>query len=332
VRDCICPPGEADVAPDGSVYLPFSAQNGLRVAESHDQGKTWTQSLVPDTDGNVKNASMTIGYSFPVLRSDRQGNLYLAWGERDANAKTVHVYYSWRAVGETAWHAPVVVSTASPTAVYPALAVVSPGVVDIAYLGASGASWDLHVAQDHHALVPGSLFSDVVAGRSVITGNLDRTTVGDFISVAVDGTRMLDVVYSSTDSGGAPLGVHFVKQIAPFPPPSVTGPLYITDMPRPAPLPTRPPAPPVAVVQPPSQPAPPEVVQVMPAPAPSPTPAGLLAPVLDVAPVHQRVADADVQLDPTERGRTTAWPAGGAALLLIAVFVVAGVAVRGLRR
>ena len=328
-RNCLCPPGEPDVAPDGSVYLPFSAQNGLRVAESHDQGKTWTQSLVPDSGMGVKNASLLIGYAFPVVRADKDGNLYLAWAARNPQASTVRVYFSWRGHDETAWHAPVVLSTAS-TALYPAMAVVAPGVVDVAYLGSTAGGWDLRVAQNRHATTAGSLWSDVVAAPRVISGSLDRNTVGDFISVAVDSGHMLDVAFNETDSTGAPSGVFFTRQAAPFPPPSVTGPFYVFDIQAPPPAGHRPA--PVQVVLPPSQPAPPEVIEVTPQPQPSPSPHGLLAPVLDVAPVHQRIADADAALDPREHGRTSAWPAAGAALLLIALFVVAGFGVRGLRR
>jgi hypothetical protein len=230
-RERIGPPGTITVDPQGNVYFAYGDQNGVAIAGSTDGGLTWTHTNVPHS--GIPGNAATTNNVFQVLRSDSDGNLYVTWSQPDLQTGDMTVFYSFRRAGDGAWHAPVPVSTgAAPTALFPTLAVVRPGVVDIAYYGAPAyegdnntapreTRWDLYMAQSSDALgtphfLTATAVSDVHHGNistQGLTGGGDRS-LGDFFSMVVDKDGLAGIVTSM--SHGSAVEYAFLHQSAPF--------------------------------------------------------------------------------------------------------------------
>jgi hypothetical protein len=244
-RGCTtCPPGTMLVDPSGTVDVAFAGPNGVGVASSSDGLTGWTESFVPGT------ANASASNDFQVLRGDGLGNLYLLWTEVAGNGDTV-VYLSVKRSGSDGWQPPRRVST-STDAVDGTLAVVSPGVIDVAYYGSGYAgdpnsapdstAWDLDLAQVQNLfgsasitttdLLPAMHHGTIATQGLTITGSVPDRRLGDFFSIAVDGDGLADIITAVDDGSGTKL--RFVHE-SPPPPPPAAGPVFVVPAPLAAP-------------------------------------------------------------------------------------------------
>ena len=254
VRECVCPPGNIAIDRDDNLWFAYSRQNGpnigggIGIAESKDGGRTWTQSSIAGSGhGNPPTA---IGLSFPFMRSDSEGNLYVTWSEPVTLVKgqnpVAEVFYSWLTPGATQWHAPVQLSNSPIGAVFPAIAVAKPGTVDVAwydetpYLTGGGqltSNWNLDIAQSVDATTNAD-FVTAVAAPGIYVGDPQPCGgitgggpvfcpprfpgFGDFFSMLIDHSGMADIV-SDVNVGQNVYKLMFLHQTAPLSgPPVVT--------------------------------------------------------------------------------------------------------------
>jgi hypothetical protein len=241
VRQCLCPPGTMAVAPDGTVWLAYSWQHGVAVVHSSD-GISWSTPVsIPDS--GIENDPSSVASSFQVLTVDSTGTVYVAWArnvqQSDGSEGASQILYSWLSSGATQWYQPVVVST-QQWAVFPAMAVVAPGVIDIAWYGTNSLrgyttgghpdptadAWDLYLAQTHTATAGGPFvvadaYPAVHHGSICLNGTgcsstTDRS-LGDFFSIAVDPAGMADIA-TVADAGSHSLVVlHQAGPLRPAP-------------------------------------------------------------------------------------------------------------------
>lgn len=234
VRECVCPTGNIAIDPNGDVFFPFNSQNGIAVAESSDHGVTWTLTDVPGTEP----AANFVGQgTFPVLRSDSAGNLYMVWvapvsglssggGSIIGNAPcqtgvVCEVFYSWLSAGATQWSPPLEVSSSAVGSLFPTLAVVRPGVVDIGYIDGSAVGgtdvWSIVLAQATDALsTPMTRYT--TADADVFAGPLPLPrggAFGDFFSMLTDADGMAEIAVDARV--GAGFSLVYLRQNAPVP-------------------------------------------------------------------------------------------------------------------
>jgi len=257
VRECPCPVSGIAADPTGGIWIVYPDKNDVGVAVSRDQGKTWTRMTIPGsgtatgpTGGGFASISSVLAV-FQGIAVDRLGNVYVTWAVNDGTVAPA-VYYSWLAVGSPAFHAPVEVSTTTE-GLMPRIAVVSPGVVDIAYYGTgqwqadpqtapTSANWGIYMAQTRDGLGSAGFVTGLVAspvhfgpvclsgfGCVLATPAIDRN-LGDFFSLAVDPSGMADIVSETAIFSVVPLpngsriaynnrgGVAFFHQSGPLKP------------------------------------------------------------------------------------------------------------------
>ncbi len=241
VRQCLCPPGTMAVAPDGTVWLTYSWQHGVAVIHSGD-GISWSAPVSIPGSG-IENDASSVASSFQVLSVDAAGTVYVAWArnvrQSDGSQGATQVLYSWLRSGATQWHQPVVVST-QQWAVFPAMAVVAPGVIDIAWYGTNSLrgyttgghpdptadAWDLYLAQTHSATAggpflvadayPGVHHGSICLNGTTCNASTDRS-LGDFFGIAVDRAGMADIA-TVADAGSHSLVVlHQAGPLRPAP-------------------------------------------------------------------------------------------------------------------
>ena len=160
---------------NGNLYtttIPSNALTDIHLLKSTDGGATWTE-----TTAYAGPAGSDPGHKFTILAIDRGGNLHLVFG-RSNSGGGYHVYLTSSANGGTSWLPPVQVDSGSgntTTAVMPWVAAGSPGVVDITWLGSSGASpmvapfdWQVFFAQTTNALSGSPVFNQVQATTNPI--------------------------------------------------------------------------------------------------------------------------------------------------------------------
>ena len=225
VRQCVCPPGGIAVDPStGSVYITYSRQNGaagggVGVARSDDLGLTWSSFNIPGT-GSTGSAFDT-EWNFAPVKVDGQGNVYVAWGELIGGSVQIRFAVS-RDHGQT-WSAPIKVSTASATNVFPTMDLIAPGSVAIAYYGATtsgdpnavNASWNVYLSKVTNALgTPSVGTAMAVAGIHTgaiesSNGSSDRSLL-DLFQAIVDAAGKVDIVYTAGQLSGTQL--FFVKE------------------------------------------------------------------------------------------------------------------------
>lgn len=286
-RGCgTCPPGNVIVEPSGIVDVAFAGPQGVGVASSAD-GIQWGAPTTVNAGYVPNTAGANVSNNFQVLRSDNLGNLYLVWTQQMDNGSTT-VFLSYRRQGAGDWHAPIRISN-SNDAMFGTVAVVSPGVVDVAYYGSSysgdpnaagnSAAWDLYLAQVQNLFgSPSTATADLLPGMhhgSISTQGLvspsapaDRR-LGDFFSIAIDGAGLANIITVVDDGSGTKL--QFVHE-SPPPPPPAPGLAFV--------LPTPPPTPGSAAASYPHVPNFPAVAQVAPTPdaaTPAPVDAGTAA-------------------------------------------------------
>jgi hypothetical protein len=213
------------------VYFAYNANNEVHLALSTDEGNTWTECLVAETDADPSNG-------FPVVDHDSAGNLYMSWGEKGTSPGDFHARMSWLPQSKIAgcdtaddnpgWSAPVQVDKPpTRTLVFPWLvASGAPGRVAVAWYGSTTLGvadsdkfkgpWDVYVAQTLNAQSTSPTWQQVKAtthplhydqvclsGLACTTGG-DRS-LADFFAIALDPvTKRLVVVYD--ESGKLPDG------------------------------------------------------------------------------------------------------------------------------
>jgi hypothetical protein len=229
IRNCVCPTGNIVVDRAGTLWFAFSRQSGpnlgggIGIASSTDGGVTWTQTSI---DGSGNGSSPTsVGLNFPLMRADDQGNLYVTWAEPvnlTPSVQVPEVFYSWKGASDTKWHAPLMLTASLAGAMMPTLAVVSPGIVDIAYYqgnptGGGFAVWDLDITQLVGANTGSPILFPQVAYPAVYSGQaLPRFPgFGDFFSIIVDPTGMAGIV-SDVGVGQNLFKLMFIHQTAPL--------------------------------------------------------------------------------------------------------------------
>ncbi|MDQ6765013.1 MAG: hypothetical protein M3Z22_02785, partial [Verrucomicrobiota bacterium] len=143
---------------NGNLYttaIPGTALTEIHLLKSTDGGTTWSESTIVNT-----GAGTNPGHKFTMLAVDRGGNLHLAYSSSNA-AGNCHVFLMSSADQGATWLPPVRVDngTATNTAVQPWIIAGSPGVVDVTWLGSSGATpdvapfnWQVFFAQTRNAL------------------------------------------------------------------------------------------------------------------------------------------------------------------------------------
>jgi hypothetical protein len=245
VRECVCPPGGIAVdQSSGAVYVTYSKQNGngsgggVGVARSDNGGLTWTNLSIPGTGST--GSAFDVQYNFAPVKVDKNGTVYVAWGEgrnitstgngNVASGGVVIRYASSSDHGAT-WTAPVTLSSTSGTSTFPTLDVVSPGVVDVAWYGTSAsgdpnlvpstASWDVDFAQVSGANTASPVVTTATAVSGIHSGciqtggsggNLcsDRSLL-DFFQLVVDHNGKANIIYTS-GSASAGTSLFFVRQ------------------------------------------------------------------------------------------------------------------------
>ena len=153
-RQCVCPPGGLAVdQASGQVYLSYSRQDtatgfGTGVARSDDGGLTWTDFSVPGS-GTLGGGAFATEWNFSPIKVDSAGTVYVAWGEAQGWDAANRVAKDGVLIRMAAshdhgahWTAPVTVSSTTAVNVFPTLDVSAPGVVDVAWYGAPGATGD----------------------------------------------------------------------------------------------------------------------------------------------------------------------------------------------
>jgi hypothetical protein len=214
---------------------------------------------VPNSSTSAHPSWGTASNIFQQLRTDSQGNLYLAWSQMtDASQGISQVFLSYLPNGASSWHDPVQISTTGE-ALFGTLAIVSPGNVDVAYYGttypgdSNGAptstAWDVDLAKVQGLFSsPSTATANVLPGfhhgpistqglnPTAPNGPVDRS-LGDFFSMAVDGAGLADIITTTTDTAGNRT-LTFVHEDPPPPSPAATPtPLALTVPPPAAPSP-----------------------------------------------------------------------------------------------
>jgi hypothetical protein len=116
------------VAPDGTVYLPFTPCERPYVAVSHDEGATWQLVLVADVE--------TIGWGELSLGMDEAGSLYAAW----VRSSDRPLYLSVSSDHALHWSAPMMIAAPSVNeAAEPQLVAGVKGQVAVTYYGSTNA-------------------------------------------------------------------------------------------------------------------------------------------------------------------------------------------------
>lgn len=259
IRQCVCPPGGIAVdQKSGQVYVSYSRQNGgslgggVGVARSDNGGLDWSYFSVPGTGST--GAAFDTEWNFSPVAVDSAGGVYVSWGEglgpvtTDANGNNVYnggvaIRYSYSGDHGQTWTKPVTVSV-TPTAVFPTLDVVSPGVIDVAYYGNSAkadpnfakGAWNLYVTQVTGANTAAPKQTSAEAVSSIHSGCIqagggsqcsDRSLL-DFFQLRVDASGLANVVFTEGDSTHG-TNLFFVKQVggrthvSPSPAPSPAG-------------------------------------------------------------------------------------------------------------
>ncbi len=159
---------------NGNLYtttIPGTNLTDIHLLKSTDGGATWTE-----TTAYAGAAGTDPAHKFTILAVDRGGNLHLVFSRSSTNG--YHVYLTSSSNGGTTWLPAVQVDSGSgntTTAVMPWVVAGSPGVVDITWLGSSGASpsatpfnWQVFYTQTTNALSGSPLFNQVQVTTNAI--------------------------------------------------------------------------------------------------------------------------------------------------------------------
>ena len=195
------PPGGITVDPRGNVWVSFNDSSGnVAVVGSTDGGLLWSAPAEIPGSGTFENSAVD---NFAQLHADARGNVYVAWSGAEAYKGPGEALYSWRNVRTGRWSQPIRVSRTN-TVGYVALAVVSPGVVDIAYYGAdqtgSSARWSIYLAQSRvghpTALDTALAYPDFYSGEMP-----NEDYLGDFFTMTVSTSGLARIITDATVDG-----------------------------------------------------------------------------------------------------------------------------------
>ncbi|MDQ6625123.1 MAG: glycoside hydrolase, partial [Verrucomicrobiota bacterium] len=172
-----------------TTFIPSAALNRIDLLKSTDGGATWSTITGVYTGPTGADPA----HKFTLVAVDRGGNLHLTFSSKDANG--THVYLTSspfdatlvngkaKGPGEAGtWMAPVRIDSGASTntAVQPWVVGGSPGVVDITWIGSSGANadtapfdWQVYFAQVTNALSA----SPSVAQSQVTTNPVHDTNI-----------------------------------------------------------------------------------------------------------------------------------------------------------
>ncbi|MGI9089164.1 MAG: dockerin type I domain-containing protein [Chthoniobacterales bacterium] len=150
---------------NGNLYtttIPGTALTEIHLLKSVDGGATWTESTIYTGAAGTNPA-----HKFTMLAVDRGGNLHLAFSSSNL-AGNCHVYLMSSSDQGASWLPAVQVDSGAgtTTAVQPWIVAGSPEVVDVTWLGSSGATpdvapfdWNVFFAQTRNALSPTPTFT-----------------------------------------------------------------------------------------------------------------------------------------------------------------------------
>ncbi len=113
-RSCSCPPGRIVVDQHGNVFFAYmgpidnlGARYGTFIAESTDQGQTWSVAQIPGSDAPRPVSSGSRFSTYLVdLKADALGNLYSAWSKTVPQLGGVtgrEVFYSTKPAQSSTW-------------------------------------------------------------------------------------------------------------------------------------------------------------------------------------------------------------------------------------
>lgn len=225
----VAPAGKLVIDPKGHLYFAFwrATDSTLKtyqmfVADSVDS-QSWHITRVPGSD--MPPPLQVYNYMADLV-SDDVGNLYLAWAETTPEPGALtgrEVFFATRRAGDSAWQTATQLTTRSLDGEYPAIGVVRPGVVDIAYLGTdnkivgtvpSGGQSVPSLQYDLYLLKTGDAFADppsfteydiyqnidrVASGGRTAPGVTRNTSTGapaflDFFSITLNRQGLADLV------------------------------------------------------------------------------------------------------------------------------------------
>ena len=216
-------PGRPSVAPDGTVFFPFSYQvsdQGIGLAYTTD-GLNFNYSYVKGAGHGVLGDT---GYDWPVTAVDPAGILYVAWVEDKGDG--FNVYYASSADKGANWTAPVEVSKGiSATAVFPNIVAGSAGQIAISWYGTGtkgdmnnvpNASWNVYATEIANASSAQPTLTNGVVQYGFHTG--DICTMGtactgntrellDFFDMKLAADGNLVVVYVRDKGSGTEIAV-----------------------------------------------------------------------------------------------------------------------------
>jgi hypothetical protein len=178
------------------------------MAVSTDGGRTFTDRAV-----YVNRSSKTdYGHQFVNVSVDWAGNVYSVYTEDH------HVYYSFSRDHGTTWHGPYRITGKAGTQIFPWSAAGDAGKLDVVYYQTGyystkktpdtyprRAAWSVGLAQDLHALKPGSIWTRRTATPIIHRGGVcesgvactgNRDLYDDFGVAASPRTGLASIVYS----------------------------------------------------------------------------------------------------------------------------------------
>lgn len=229
-RNCTCPPGRIVVDRHGNVFFAYmgpidnlGARYGTFIAQSTDQGQTWSVAQIPGSDAPrpVSTGSRFSTYLVD-LKADAFGNLYSAWSETVPQLGGVtgrEVFYSTKTAQNSTWQKATQLTAQSLDGDMPQIAVgTSPGRVDIAYYGAANqvvgvtqtggvaaqaVQYNLYLLQSRDGLATTPVFTEREVYANLAWGALSGAQapgppgvpgVGDFFSLALDPAGLAVIV------------------------------------------------------------------------------------------------------------------------------------------
>jgi hypothetical protein len=219
VRNDVNTPGGITVDQrTGTVYVSWSDQHGVAVARSADKGLTWTISHIPGTE--VTGSDKDTNWNFVPIATESAGGLYAAWvqthGSHSATPDGISMWAGMSRDGGQHWTKQRLPALA--TAVFPTLAVYSPGRVALGWMETNrvgdpntftGATWRLRYAEvaglttGRRTVAESTIDPSVHQGTLAVGDNLtgDRT-MGDFLSMAVNPHGDLFAAYTRGPAPG----------------------------------------------------------------------------------------------------------------------------------
>jgi hypothetical protein len=196
------------------------------LAQSHDGGLTWTNTLLLDADqafpydGTHDN---TVAHLLPSETIDTAGNIYLLFSMRLGPAKQTHMMFAALPRGSTKLNKPVQVDSGGlGSNVFGWIAAGDPGRVDMTWYGSiasdytsAQATWSEVFAQTLNGLAaapiftqsrlsPGSMHnSDICVVATLCASAGGNRSLADFQGIAIDGCGYGQTVWTDDASGPA---------------------------------------------------------------------------------------------------------------------------------